>query len=265
MGLIGGSLGMAIKTKKMAKWVVGVARKKSTIEKAFKLKALDVATLDLKEGVKGADLVILCAPAREIIRHLQIIAPWVGKNTIVMDVGSSKEEILRAAKKYLKSPFVGCHPMAGSEKCGIDHAAAGLFSGSVCFMTSKNPKVEALWKALGSTPVHLNAKRHDDWVAQVSHLPHVLSFALLQTLNQPIDQKFDLNPSFKDLTRLAKSHPNVWTDILLTNHSAVLSALRHYKKNLDLFDRAIRSSRPTDLSHLISKANSNARKVLPNA
>lgn len=252
---------MAIKKKKAAKWVVGVARKKSTIGKAFKMKALDVATLDLKEGVKGADLVILCAPAREIIRHLQIIAPWVGKNTIVMDVGSSKEEILRAAKKYLKSPFVGCHPMAGSEKCGIDHAAAGLFSGSACFMTSKNPKVEALWRALGSKPVQLNAKRHDDWVAQVSHLPHVLSFALLQTLNQPIDQKFDLNPSFKDLARLAKSHPNVWTDILLTNRSAVLSALRRYKNDLSLFENLIRSNQASGLSKLITKANLNAGKV----
>jgi prephenate dehydrogenase len=262
VGLIGGSLGITIKKKRLARSVIGVVRKKRTIRKAFQLKALDAATLSLREGVRGADLVILCAPVQEIIRHIRSIAPCVGPGTLVIDVGSSKQEVLKAAARYLKrGAFVGCHPMAGSEKCGIENAKGGLFAGSVCFMTSHHPKIKAFWSALGAKPVHLNAGPHDRWAAKVSHLPHLLSFALLQNLERPVDRKFELNPSFRELARLAGSHPKVWTDILLTNRAALIGALRSFRKDLGRLEKGLRSGNIPSLMRSIVRANSNAAKV----
>ncbi|MGH7198774.1 MAG: prephenate dehydrogenase [Candidatus Omnitrophota bacterium] len=264
VGLIGGSLGMAIKKRRLARTVIGVVRKKSAIEKAFRRKALDAATLDLKKGVAGADLVILCGPVSVIVSQLKALSRLLDKKTIVIDVGSSKKCIGEAAKKFLKkNTFVGCHPMAGSEKSGIENARAGLFRGAVCFLASRNRVVEIFWKALGAQPVNLDARRHDQWAAKVSHLPHVLSFVLLQALERPVDKKFDLNPSFKELARLAKSRPGIWSDILLTNSEALLDALRSFRKDLDAFERGLRARGGADLVRLIAKANSNAAKIVP--
>ena len=262
VGLIGGSLGLAIKKRKLARWVVGVTRRKETIQKAFGMGALDIATLDLKEGVKDADLVILCAPISDIKAHLKKIGPYLKRGALVTDVGSSKVEILAAAKKHLKkNDFVGSHPMAGSEKCGIESARASLFEGAVCFISAPHQKIETFWKALGSKPVRLDAGKHDAWAAQASHLPHALSFALLQRIELPTSKKFELNPSFKDLARLAKSHPRIWTDIFLTNREALLKAISSYKIKLSLLERAIRSGSRPAVMRFILMANANAKKV----
>lgn len=262
IGLIGGSLGLAVKKRGLARKVVGVVRRTGTIREALRRKAVDEATLDLARGVKGADLVILCASVSSILKHLRAIAPFLKREALVIDVGSSKGEILKAAKKHLrKNLFIGCHPMAGSEKCGIENAKADLFKGEVCFLTCKNRAVEAFWKALGARPLHLGAERHDHWAAKVSHLPHLLSFALLQRLERPVDKQFDLNPSFKEFARLAKSSPEIWSDILSTNRTALLSALRVFRSDLDAFERFLRLGNSTALNRSIVKANSNASKV----
>lgn len=263
VGLIGGSLGLAIKKRRLAKLVVGVVHHKKTVTEAFQRGALDIAALDLKKGVKGADLVILCGPVSVILDQLKILSRFLDKKTIVVDVGSSKETINRAAKKHLtRNVFVGCHPMAGSEKCGIRHASADLFKSAVCFLTSRHNKVGQFWRALGATPVFLEERRHDRWVAGVSHLPHILAFALFQKLNWPDGKKFDLNPSFKDIARLAKSHPKVWTDILSTNRTAALNALHDFEKNLHVLKRFLRSGERAALNRLIANANKNADKIV---
>ncbi len=255
VGLIGGSLGIAIKKRKLAKLVVGVVRRARTAKEAMKRKAIDVATFRLKEGVRNADLVILSAPVSAIIRHLKEIAPVLKKNALVIDVGSSKQEIEKVAKKYLRGRvFVGCHPMAGSEKCGIEFADGNLFEGSICFMTQKNAKVETFWKKLGSRPLKIDPDRHDAWVAQSSHLPHALSFSLFQSVNS----KYAASPSLKDMGRLAKSDPELWTDIFLSNRSAVLKALSKFKKNLAVFEKNLRQGRKSDLLSFIRHANKRA-------
>ncbi len=263
VGLIGGSLGLAIKKRKLARLVVGVVHHKKTVVEAFRMRAVDVATLDLKEGLKGADLVILCGPISVIIKHLKTLSRFLGKNTIVIDVGSSKEAIDRAAKKHLtRNIFIGCHPMAGSEKCGIQHAGAGLFNGATCFLTSKNRKIERFWKELGSRPLLMDGRRHDDWAARVSHLPHLVAFAMFQNLDRPLRQPFDLNPSFKEIARLAKSHPKIWTDILSSNSRAILETLGDFKNQVSLFEQFLKKNNGAALARHISKANRHAKTVI---
>src|SRR3989338_7727230 len=180
-GLIGGSIGLAVKKRKLAKFVAGVVRRRETAIRVIEKKAVDMATLDLAEGVQGADLVILCAPVSTIIRQIPLIKPYLKKNAIVIDVGSSKGQIESAAKKYLKwNMFVGCHPMAGSACLGVEHASAELFDGAQCFIARPHDRVSSLWKAMGAHPIVLNAKSHDAWVARASYLPHLLAFSLFQ-------------------------------------------------------------------------------------
>ena len=265
VGLIGGSLGLAIKKRKIAKFVVGVVRRKETVREAFERRALDVATLSLAEGVRGADLVILCAPVSTIVKQMKALGRAVSPSAIVIDVGSSKKQIDEAAKKFLKKGrFVGCHPMAGSEKRGVAYADANLFNGSTCFVTVPNKKIDALWKLLGSHPVHMGAAQHDDWVAQASHLPHILAFSLFCDLEVKKARRSgirELNPSIRGFARLAKSDPELWADIFLTNRQMLLKHLGRFEKTLTGWKRALQSKKAKKLERFISKANINSNHL----
>lgn len=269
VGLIGGSIGMAVKRKGLARWVTGVARRKETVSSIFAKHAADLVTLDLAEGVKNADLVILCAPVFTIVKNLREIAPHLKCGAIVIDVGSSKTPIVvEAGKRLRKNVFVGCHPMAGSEKCGIEYASADLFEKSVCFMTSRHAGVARFWRALGAKPVVVHAKEHDGWVAKASHLPHVSAFAHLTTLeNLPVNIKENLsgylNPSIRPTARLAKSSPEMWTQILLSNRGPVLSALDAYTASLVKIRKALAKADAKALKKVITHANLNAKRLMP--
>ncbi len=269
VGLIGGSIGAAIKKRCLAKLVVGVVRRKSTIEEAFRKDALDVATENLKEGVKGADLVVLCAPVLRIVEQLKTIAPLLDSKTIVIDVGSSKTLIDRTAKKHLKkNVFVGCHPMAGSEKCGIGHADASLFQGAICFMTSKHPKVCDLWEALGAEPVAVTAHEHDEWVAKASHFSHVAAFAQFMMLENVSSRVLSRvagspNPSLRPAGRLAKSSPDLWAEILLSNGPQVVRSIEEAIGNLSAFKSAISRGDAAALRKFVRLANERSRRIVP--
>ena len=253
VGLMGGSLGLAIKRKKLARIVIGVSRHKSTILKAFSKKALDMATLDLVDGVREADLVILCAPVSAIARQMRLIAPHLKKGATVIDIGSSKVLIEKEAKKYFrKNIFIGCHPMAGSENSGVENASADMFQDAVCFLTKPNAKISQFWKSLGALPIVMDAKKHDTWVAKASHLPHLLAFSLFQNFAKP---KFPLNPSLKGLARIAGSNPDMWADIFLTNRESVLQALNIFEKNFSQVKKALSQKNTPALKKLIANAN----------
>ena len=259
VGLIGGSLGLTIKKGKLARLVIGVARRKGTLQKAFHKKAIDLGMLDAAEGVKNADLVILCTPVSTIAVHLQKIAPHLKKGAVVIDVGSSKTLIQKEAKKYLrKNLFVGCHPMAGSEKTGIENATADLFKNSVCFLTARDSRVENFWKQLGARPVFIDAAKHDLLVAGTSHLPHAIAFSLFQT-EKKFPQNLPLNPSIRELARLAQSDPELWADIFISNREALLEAIFDFeKKGIHPLKNFLRLGRKADLSRFISLSNKNA-------
>lgn len=254
VGLIGGSLGMAIKKRNLAGLVIGVARKDRTLEEAFRKKAIDVGLLDVKEAVWGADLVILSKPISGIIEQLKNISRVLDKKTIVIDVGSSKEKIVATADRYLRGrSFVGCHPMAGSEKTGVRHAEADLFEKSVCFVTRRNSRVEKFWRAVGARTIFIDAKSHDRWVAQASHLPHILSFALFQDF--PNRKPFVINPSLQDLARLSRSNAELWADIILSNQEGIVEALARFKGHLEQWAQAIKSKNYSQIIRFIRDAN----------
>jgi prephenate dehydrogenase len=177
---------MAVKKRNLAGLVVGVARKDRTLKEAFRKKAIDVGLLDAKEAVRGSDLVILSKPISGIVDQLKSISGALNKNTLVIDVGSSKEVIVATARQHLKGKnFVGCHPMAGSEKTGVKHAEADLFERSVCFITSPNKRVKKFWRALGARPILIDAKSHDRWVAKANVTPQTRAFRNLPGFPNP--------------------------------------------------------------------------------
>lgn len=266
VGLIGGSLGLAMQKKRLAQFVVGVARRKASAVEAVNAKAVQMATLDLKEGLNGADLVILSGPVSVIASQLKVIPKFLAPGALVIDVGSSKTLIEQSAKRYLKkNAFVACHPMAGLEKKGAAYAQADLFEGAVCFLTKRNAKIENFWKRVGCRPVLISAREHDAWVAQFSHLPHALAFALFQSSpKHPVSLKAS-NPSLRDLARISKSNPKLWADILLSNRDEILRASSGIRKNLMKLESGIRSKKPARISAFISKANRLSHQLTPNA
>lgn len=256
VGLIGGSIGLALKKKKLAREVVGVARRKESAAKAAAFRAVDWSTLNLAEGVGDADLVILAAPISTILEQIHEIKPYLSKKALVIDVGSSKVEIEKAARGLRN--FVGCHPMAGSEKLGVEYASADLFKDSVCFMTKPNSVIQKFWKNLGAIPVLVDAKKHDHCVARMSHLPHALAFSLFQA-KKSYPKNLPLNPSIRELARLAKSDPELWADIFISNREAALEAIYEMeKKGIHPLKDILRKGRKKDLVRFIRNANQNS-------
>jgi prephenate dehydrogenase len=266
VGLIGGSIGLAVKKKKLASFVTGVLRRKRSAEEALSAGCVDMATLDPAKGLAGADLVVLCSPVSTIVSQMKALRPHLKPGTIVIDVGSSKKTIDEAARKYLNGcAFVGCHPMAGSEKQGAMNAEADLFEGAVCFLTASHPKVETFWKELGAKPVHIKIGAHDRWVAAASHLPHAMAFSLLASIESELKKApvsgNDLNPSFRALARLAQSDPSLWADIFVSNKIEVVRAAASLENKLKQLRKAIASGNRSNILHSLNEGNRASKKI----
>ncbi|MDD5618716.1 MAG: prephenate dehydrogenase/arogenate dehydrogenase family protein, partial [Candidatus Omnitrophica bacterium] len=210
VGLIGGSLAKAIKRKKLCNKIVGFFRNKTKLSKAARERIVDEASLDLKKSIKNSDLIILALPIDEIIKFLwQIKKISKDKKVIIMDAGSTKLKITQAADK-LKLNFVGAHPLAGSEKKGAGFSSASLFDNSKVIVTPTNKiekeslnKIKLFWKKLNANVIVLSAAEHDKILSYTSHLPHIASFCLIDT----VPDKF-INfgaTGLKDTTRIALS------------------------------------------------------------
>lgn len=248
-GLIGGSIGLGLRKQMLAENIIGVARHKATLLKAKKKQSITVGSTDLNQAVADADLVILATPVMAIKGILQSIGNRLKKNCIVIDVGSTKAEIVSYAEKVLPKGvyFIGTHPMAGSEKAGAEFACEGLFDGSICFI-AKNSKtdrmalltVTKLWKMLGAKTVLIDPKQHDNIVAQISHLPHLLSVALVDSVC-PEFIKFAAS-GFKDTTRIAAGDPEIWRDISFSNKTAILNAITNFEKKMNFIKKAIKNN-----------------------
>lgn len=253
---------MAIKKRKLARWVTGIVRQDDTAKKAVAFKAVDMATKSLRDGVKDADLVVLASRVDIILQQLKDLKGLLKPGAVVIDVGSTKQEIVSTANKSLKkNEFVGCHPMAGSEKSGVENGRPDLFEGATCVLSKRHELVSAFWKVIGSDVVVLDPAFHDALAAQFSHLPHVLAFAQAQNTR---NAKFlGFNPSFKANLRLAKSNPLVWLRIFQSNRAALCSALRSHIQVLNEFDKALSTNDLAAISKFLVKAHKNALKALP--
>ena len=246
VGLLGGSAALAAKAHDPDIRVAGVGRRRSSLDQALAVGAIDTAHLDAAEAMRQArtDLVILATPVGAFGQHLQAIRPVLADGVMVTDVGSTKAGVVRLAERILGrgAPFVGSHPMAGSEQKGVLASRADLFTGATCILTptaSTPPgavgRVEEFWRSLGMRTVRMSPSAHDRAVARVSHLPHLLAGLMML-----LPGKGDLGISasgFRDATRLAGGDPEMWRDILMTNRRAVLAAIDRLDEQLcDLRD-----------------------------
>ena len=235
LGLIGGSLGMAIRRRHLARTVVGYSRKPSTLRRAKQRGAIDIGTTNLRDAVREADLVVIATPVDAIVPFAQHAARFCRRGAILTDVGSTKTEIVCSLERSLPRhvSFVGAHPIAGSEQHGIGAAQATLFDGSVCVLTPTDvtPRraqqaVARLWKRLGVQVVTMSPARHDRLFAAMSHLPHAVAFCLAGCV--PKHRLPQTPPSFLCMTRIAESDPDLWDDIFLSNRRPMLAAMDQF-------------------------------------
>jgi prephenate dehydrogenase len=244
VGLIGGSIGLAAKARNAARHVVGVEADADTWADALRMGAVDEITGDLASGVRDADLVILAVPMEAILEIIPRLAPLLKPHTVVIDVGSVKAAVVRAAKKASPLAFIGTHPMAGSERGGVESARADLFEDAtwavvppINYIGDDIEDVTNFITALGAKPVTMMAPSHDEAVALTSHLPHVLAYTLtaMRANRSEKDQKRFLAlsaGSWKSATRVAESSPELWTQIATQNAAPLAAVLRTFAAEL---------------------------------
>lgn len=246
VGLIGGSFALALKKSGAAGEVVGVGRRRETLVRAAALGIIDSHTEDVAQALAGADLVLIAAPVAQTASLLQAMAPHLQPETVVTDAGSTKTDVVLAARAALGNKihqFVPGHPIAGREQNGPDAALADLYVGKKIILTAlpENPaaavdRVTDAWQCCGALVHHLTAEAHDAVFAAVSHLPHVLAYALVADIAARPDaaRLFQYAASgFRDFTRIAGSSPEMWRDIALANRSALLGELDAYMAQLN--------------------------------
>jgi prephenate dehydrogenase len=245
VGLIGGSFALALKHAKAVRQVVGAGRSMASLERARELGIIDVIASDVRVALEEADLVLLAAPVAQTEPILASIEPWLQPDTVVTDAGSTKSDVVAAARRALGSKigqFVPGHPIAGREQNGPDAAIVDLYCGkkTVIAPLPENSaadieRVMQAWRACGSIIHRLTAEEHDRVFAAVSHLPHLLAFALVDDIARKphADLLFQYAASgFRDFTRIAGSSPEMWRDISLANQAALLGELDAYMKQL---------------------------------
>jgi prephenate dehydrogenase len=267
VGLIGGSLARAVKEKRLGSVVVGLGRGETNLRKALELGVIDVMSLDLETGIRDADLVVLAAPVGSLGPLIRKIAPWVRPDAVVTDVGSVKKPVVSAAAAVFPEPlrFVGGHPIAGTEHSGVEASFASLFVSRKCILTPEEKtdpeateRVRALWEAVGSEVVRMDVETHDRILGFVSHLPHIVAYALVHAVGRADPGEDTLLPftagGFRDFTRIASSHPEMWRDICLWNRDPLLLALEAFEKVLQEFKDLITTGSGAGLEERFQEA-----------
>ena len=255
VGLLGGSIGLAVRQRRLAGEVAGYVRREKSIADCEKAGAVDYATTDLLAAVSGADLVILCTPLAQMPALAQQFLPALKRGAVVTDVGSVKADVIRQLEAMMKKAgvhFVGSHPMAGGEKMGVLAAKADLYQNAVCVVTPTKRsnaaavrKIERFWKALGGRPLRLDAARHDLFVSRTSHLPHVAAAALAGLVLDPKSPKPQTGlcaTGFRDTTRIASGSPEMWRDIVLANRKNVAQSVDAFIAELKKFQAALKQN-----------------------
>lgn len=261
VGLMGGSIGLAAKRKKLAKEVMGICRRESSRKKAIQFKAVDKATLSPARGVHEADLVIIAAPVGKIVRLAKLCVKSMKKDAILTDVGSSKEKIVTQIEKIAgkKTSFIGSHPMAGSDKTGVENASADIFDGALVIITktkktNKNSlaRLRKFWESLGCGTLTLLPKRHDMYASLASYLPHAVSYAL--SGSQTKNSVRLAAGSLKGTTRVSSADPELWSDIFLSSRTHVLKAIKRFSASLRVLEGAIRRKDKKAVKKFLSNA-----------
>jgi prephenate dehydrogenase len=278
-GLMGGSFALALKRAGLVKRVVGYSKSPSTTDRARRLGVIDVAAESALLAVSGSDIVMLSVPVAATEATFKAIRHLVEPGVLVMDVGSTKRDVVDAARRALRervSSFVPAHPIAGKELSGIQHADAALYSGCQVILTPllQNPpelvqKATDVWSAIGTKVLKMSAENHDAAFAAVSHLPHLIAFAYFSGIvNQPLGRDFLslAGPGFRDFTRIAASSPEMWRDVLVANREEVLKQSQRFRHALGALEHAMLEGNADALEDLIrgpSEGRSNWQMGIP--
>lgn len=268
VGLIGGSFALALKRARLVDEVVGVGRNQANLDRAIELKVIDRACLDPAEAVQGADLVMLGTPVGQMGRLMQQIAPHLPEDCLITDGGSTKQDVVALYREHLSAHLPRCvpgHPIAGSDLSGASAAQYGLYEGRRVVLTAlpeNTPtsiaRVRALWEACGAVVHEMSAEEHDGVFACVSHVPHLLAFSYMNAVldRDNADRCLDFAATgFRDFTRIAGSHPEMWRDITLANRDAILRDLHANHARLEELIALVESTDADALTTFIDRAS----------
>jgi prephenate dehydrogenase len=267
-GLMGGSFALALKRAGLVKRVVGYSKSPSTTERARQMGVIDVEAPSALLAVSGADIVLLAVPVSATEATFKAIRHLVGPNTLIMDVGSTKRDVVDAARRVLGAnvgSFVPCHPITGKEVSGVEHADVDLYAGKQVILTPiertftvQLQKATDLWTALGCNVLKMSPQAHDAAYAAVSHLPHLIAFALINGITGQDHGKDYMSlagPGFRDFTRIAASDPKMWRDILIANREELLAQSKIFQETLQSLEQLISTGSGDVLEVLIEKAS----------
>ena len=267
-GLMGGSFALALKRAGLVKRVIGYSKSPSTTEKAKKLGVIDTTAESALLAVSGSDIVLIAVPVSATEAVFKSIRHLIEPGVLVMDVGSTKRDVVDAARRVLKErigSFVPAHPIAGKESAGIDHADATLYNSRQVILTPLPQtapeliqKATDVWSAIGAQVLRMTPENHDAAFAAVSHLPHLLAFAYFNSVaRQPAGRDFLslAGPGFRDFTRIAASDPTIWRDILIANQEEVLKQTSRLRYTLEAMELAIKSGNAQALEDMIRSAS----------
>lgn len=267
-GLMGGSFALALKRAGLVKRVVGYSKSPSTTERARLMGVIDIEAPSALLAVSGADIVLIAVPVSATEATFKAIKHLVTPNMLIMDVGSTKRDVIDAGRRALREHiglFVPTHPIAGSELAGVDNADPDLYTGRQVILTpierthtAQLQKAVDVWTALGCRVLQMSPEQHDAAFASVSHLPHLIAFALMNAISGQPQGKDYLSlagPGFRDFTRIAASDPKVWRDIMLSNREELLAQSKIFQQNLQALELMISSGNADALEGLIEQAS----------
>ena len=266
-GLMGGSFALALKRAGLVKRVVGYSKSPSTTERARQMGVIDVEAPSALLAVSGADIVLLAVPVAATEATFKAIRHLITPNTLIMDVGSTKSDIVDAARRVLRDDvgcFVPAHPITGKELSGVEHADSNLYKGKQVILTpiertytAQLNKATSLWTALGCNVLQMSPQAHDAAYAAVSHLPHLIAFALINSISgqdKGADYLSLAGPGFRDFSRIAASDSKMWRDIFLTNREELLAQSKIFQQTLQSLEKLMNSSNGDALEQQLEKA-----------
>jgi len=268
-GLMGGSFALALKRAGLVKRVVGYSKSPSTTERARQMGVIDVEAPSALLAVSGADIVLLAVPVASTESSFKAIKHLITPQMLIMDVGSTKRDVIDAARRALREQigcFVPAHPIAGKELSGVENADADLYMGRQVVLTPierthtiQIQQAVDVWSALGCRVVRMAPEAHDAAFAAVSHLPHLIAFAMMNAISgQPMGRDFLslAGPGFRDFTRIAAAEPAMWRDVMLSNREELLAQSKIFQRNLQALDLMIANGNADALLEQIENASS---------
>jgi prephenate dehydrogenase len=268
VGMIGGSIGLALRERKLAKRIIGIGRRAATLQRAIEVGAITDGSLNLEEAVAEADVIVVATPVAQLAEQIRRCAEFAPLKALITDAGSTKAVLVRELDEALpaKTRFVGSHPLAGSEKTGPESALPDLFAGRLVIVTPTRRTrpdtvrdAAAFWTALGADVITMKPEAHDEALAEVSHLPHLLAAVIAQSTPKahlPIAAS-----GWRDTTRIAAGDAQLWTEILLDNRPNVLKSLARFEKTLAGVRAALERGDSAALQRLLAAAKRNRDAV----